>query len=366
MAARILILAMILLGTHPFTSLASSKALQTPMSVPSVQSQAEGRDQQLAEAAKLDAQVVQLYQEGKYDQAISAAKRVLKIREKLLNADDALLADSFGNLALLNLAKRRLDDAESFFKRALLIYEKKPEGNGLILAKTLENLGHVRNARGDSKKAEEFYLRALAVKEKALSADHDEISLSIMNLVDYYDRGKEPTRAISLLQRLISIKETQGGRVHKELGRLLERMSCLMHKNEQKAEAEATESRANNLLYGAQAGAGTPIVLSNEVFACKLVNNPRPDLAAALRGKPFYGGAIKMEVAVETDEAGNVISANYIGSDPAYKAVAEKAALNAKLRPTVVDGRAVRVGGVIVHQFLTESRVVSAPVTVRQ
>jgi hypothetical protein len=70
-----------------------------------------------------------------------------------------------------------------------------------------------------------------------------------------------------------------------------------------------------------------------------------------------------MEVAVETDEAGNVTIARFVGGAPAFKSVAEKAALSAKLRPTIVDGRAVKVEGVITHQFMTEIRTVLVPGT---
>ena len=317
------------------------------------QTQSDPRSQGLAEAAKLDREVIKLYHEGKLDEAILRARQVLKIREKLLTPDDALLADSAGNVAMVYLAKRKFDDAESFLKRALSIYERKPADNALILAKTLENLGHVRNSRGDSKKAEESYLRALSIKEKAFASNHDEILLSLSNLADFYDRGKQALKAISLMQRIIPIKEQKSGSSSQELGRLLERMSCLMHNNNQKAEAETVEVRANHILYGAQAGGTKPISLTNEVFACKLIVNPRPELWLK-RG--FTGGEIKMAVAVEADEAGNITSVRYIGGDPVYKEIAEKAAINAKLRPTIVDGRAVRVEGVINYQFVIAER----------
>lgn len=369
MTARVLSLAIVsLVVSQFFTGLCGlcGWAYQTQVISAATQSQGSGRDQELAEATKLDSQVVNLYREGKYDEAISPAKRVLKIREKLLKADDPLLADSAGNVAAIYLAKQNFADAESFLKRALSIYEKNLEGNDLLLAKTLENLGHVHNSKSDSKKAEQLYLRALSIKEKALNANHEEISLSINRLIEFYVRDKQAPKAITLLQRLISAKEQQSGVSHNEVGLLLERMACVMHNNKQKTEAETAEARANHILYGAQAKAAKPISLTNEVFACKLIDNPRPDLRSALRGRSLSAGAIRMEVAVETDEAGNVITANYIGGNPAYKSAAEKAALSAKVRPTIVDGRAVRVGGVIIHQWLIDVRQISVPVTVRQ
>ncbi len=65
-----------------------------------------------------------------------------------------------------------------------------------------------------------------------------------------------------------------------------------------------------------------------------------------------------MDIAIETDEAGNVTAARLIGGDPAFKSVAESAALSAKLRPTIVDGRPVKVEGVISHMFMSTTRTV--------
>lgn len=307
--------------------------------------------------------MAKLYKEGKYDEAVPLAKRVLKIREKLLPANDPLMADSMGNLAVLYLAKGKFDDADSLLKRALAIYEQTPEKNALVMAKTLDSLGNVRLFKRDVKKAEEFYLRALSAKEKALSPDHEEILYSLNNLLELYVSHKEYAKATGMLQRIVSIKEQKLGDSDTLVGRLLERMACLMYRNSEKAEADKVEARANHILYSDLATKPEPIGLPKEVFSCKLVINPRPDFISGVRGRRF-SGRITIDVAIETDEAGNVTAARLISGDPAFKSAAEKAALSAKLRPTIVDGRAVKVEGVITHQFMTMTRTVLVPVMV--
>ena len=137
-----------------------------------------------------------------------------------------------------------------------------------------------------------------------------------------------------------------------------------MYRNKQNAEAEKVETRANHILYAALATMPDPIELPHQVIACKLINNPRPDFVSIARDKRF-SGVLKINVEVEADEAGNVTKARLISGDSAYKSVAEKAALNAKLRPTIVDGRPVKVEGVISHQFMATTRtvVVAVPST---
>lgn len=313
--------------------------------------------QELADAAALDEEIVKLYDQAKFDEAIPLAKRVLKTREKLLPANDPLLAFSASNLAALYVAKMKFGDAEPLFKRALTIYEEKPEGKAFHLAKTLDSLGTVRLFKSDVKRAEEFYLRALSIKEKVFNVDHEEILSSRINLAELYARQREYAKATAMLRRVIFIKEQKLGKSDTQVGRLLERMACLLYRNNETTEAEKVEARANHILYSDLAIKPEPIWLPNEVFSCKLINNPRPDFISVARTLRFKGST-KMDVAVETDEAGNVKAARFTSGDPAFKSVAEKAALKAKLRPTIVDGRAMKVEGVISHQFMTTTRTV--------
>jgi len=175
--------------------------------------------------------------------------------------------------------------------------------------------------------------------------------------VDFHLSNKDYAAANEMLQRIIDIKERKLGNSDTQVGRLLERMACLMYKNNQNADAEKVEARANHILYSALANMPDPIELPHQVLACKLVNNPRPDFVSLARAQRF-SGTLKLDVAVETDEAGNVTKATLISGDPSYKSVVEKAARGAKLRPTIVDGRGVKVEGVISHQFMATTRTV--------
>jgi hypothetical protein len=326
-----------------------------------IEQQESPTTQELTEAGKIELEVVRLYKEGKYEEAMPLAKRVVKTRERLLPANDPRLADGMSNLAMLYLARKKFDDAESLFQRALAIYEQNPAGSGLLLANTLDSLAHVRLFKRDIRGAEKFYMRALEVKEKTLSPDHEEILYSLNRLVDFHAGNGDYGAANSMLKRMISIKEQKLGDSDTQVGRLLERMACLMYRDRRNAEAEQVEARANHILYSGLASTADPIHLPNQVFSCKLINNPRPDFVSVAKARRT-SGQLTMDVAVETDEAGNVTSARFIGGDPAFKSVAEKAALNAKLRPTIVDGRAVRVEGVISHQFMTMTRTVMVAV----
>lgn len=79
---------------------------------------------ELKEAEQLSAQVVKLYQSGKFDEALALAERALALREKVLGTEHALIAAALRNLAEVQLAKKKNREAEATYDRYLSIYGK--------------------------------------------------------------------------------------------------------------------------------------------------------------------------------------------------------------------------------------------------
>jgi tetratricopeptide (TPR) repeat protein len=310
--------------------------------------QGVGTTPELAEADRLSAEVVRLYQAGQFEEALSFAKRVLKLREKALDPNDLLLADSLTNVAEVYLALGKPLDAEPLLKRALAIQEKNPTSNSLLIGKTLDRLAAFRLASGDVKKAEEMYRRAIAAKEKALGPNHSEVALTLDSLADLYNKQKDYAQAIVLLQQVATLREKKYGKSNPDFGRSLERLACAMFRNNEKAEAEKVEARANEILYRDQAKKTEPFLMSPAMFECRIVNNPRPEFPGILAGR---NGHYIVITAVEVDEAGSVVAASLVSGEPAFKKPAETAALKAKFRPALIDGRPAKFKGVLVHNY---------------
>jgi protein TonB len=117
------------------------------------------------------------------------------------------------------------------------------------------------------------------------------------------------------------------------------------------------EARDNSILYKDAVKTGEPVQLSAEVFDCKTIAKPSPDLFQVARGMRWTGATI-LKVAVVVDETGKVTSAQMLSGDKLFKGAAEKGAMNARFRPTVVDGQPVKVKGEVVYDYMTMTRMV--------
>src|SRR5947209_14352606 len=79
--------------------------------------------QEADEVSELSQKVIQLYNAGRYADAISVAQQVLAIGEKALGRDHPDVATLLNNLALLYVSQGRYADAEPLYQRGLAIYE---------------------------------------------------------------------------------------------------------------------------------------------------------------------------------------------------------------------------------------------------
>ena len=73
-----------------------------------------------------------------------------------------------------------------------------------------------------------------------------------------------------------------------------------------------------------------------------------PDAARAVKAS----GSVKVQIVV--DEQGNVINANAISGHPLLLDASVTAARGAKFTPTSLEGKPVKVTGVIVYNFVAQ------------
>jgi len=196
------------------------------------------------EAAALDAKVIQLYQAGKYADAIPLAQRSVAIRERTLGPNHPDLAGSLNLLAALYLGQGRYTDAEPLFQRALAIREKAFGPEHLAVAESLSNLAALYDGQGRYADAEPLYKRSLAIREKALGPDHPDVAATLNNLARLYvDQGRAAV-AEPLYKRALSIREKALGPDNPAVAQALNNLAELYWNQGRYADAEPAMKRA--------------------------------------------------------------------------------------------------------------------------
>jgi tetratricopeptide (TPR) repeat protein len=129
---------------------------------------------QTNEAAELNQTIDELYQAGRYAEAIPLALKVLDIQEKALGPDHPAVAIALDRLADLYVKRHRYTEAEPLYKRAIEIYEQDFGPNSPRVAVALRNLGDFYAAEGRTAEAEALHARAAEILKQA---DRDGASL---------------------------------------------------------------------------------------------------------------------------------------------------------------------------------------------
>ncbi|HXH70831.1 MAG TPA: energy transducer TonB [Pyrinomonadaceae bacterium] len=94
-----------------------------------------------------------------------------------------------------------------------------------------------------------------------------------------------------------------------------------------------------------------PKRISGGVLNGKAVQLVKPSYPVEARASRASG---TVNVQVEIDEQGNVLSAKAVSGDSTLRAASEEAARNSKFAPTTLQGVPVKVTGVIVYNFLPQ------------
>jgi CHAT domain-containing protein/Tfp pilus assembly protein PilF len=202
----------------------------------------------LHEAAKLTTEALNLYDSGKYDEAIPLVEHALEIRERVLGPEHLDVAYSLTGLGILYGQRSDYAKAEPFYQRALTIIEKVKGPEHPSLVTYLNNLAnHYRN-RGDYAKAEPLYQRALTIIEKALGPEHPHFANSLDNLANLYSDRGDYAKAEPLYQRALTIIEKVLGPEHPDFADSLHDLANLYSDRGNYAKAEPLYQRALTIM----------------------------------------------------------------------------------------------------------------------
>jgi CHAT domain-containing protein/Tfp pilus assembly protein PilF len=210
---------------------------------------------QVAEVNRLVEQSSRLEKEGRYDEAIPLAEKVVALVEKSLGEDNREVASALSFLGHLYRSKKDYARAEPPLRRALAIYEKVLGPEHYNVGTLLNNIAMLYTLGRDYGRAEPLLQRSLAIYEKAFGADHPNVAKPLKNLADLYKDKADYGRAEPLFQRLLVIREKESGHESLEAAKVLNDLGLLYMAKGDHARAEPYYQRAlsiNQKLYGAE------------------------------------------------------------------------------------------------------------------
>jgi TonB family protein len=330
-------------------------ALAVPAAAQSSPS-ASGQSQDATEFARLNAQVSSLYREGKYDEALPVAERVLALAETSFGGDDVRVADALSSLAELRVAKKEYESAETLSQRALTIYEKMIGADSPQVMRTLRRLTVISFRRGNYDTAEELSRRVVALAEANYGADHIETARAWANVAEIDRLRGEVKKAEEVYARVLGASEkTKPAAIPPDVTQALANYLGVLYARG--LDDDPTIERINKLLVavGAEAPPSSREAIKGGVLNGHLVYNPSPAYPPEARQARAQGTVI---VRVLVDEMGKVINAEAIGDNfnSALRRAAEHAAWRARFTPTLLAGVPVKVTGTITYNFVLQGR----------
>jgi tetratricopeptide (TPR) repeat protein len=120
----------------------------------------------------------ELYDQGRYQEALPFAEQALKLGEQEFGPDHPHTASFLINLAELYQAQGRYAEAEPLYKRALAIREKALGPEHPQVAENLNNLADLYRVQGKYAEAEPLQKRALAIREKPFGLERPDVAAS--------------------------------------------------------------------------------------------------------------------------------------------------------------------------------------------
>jgi tetratricopeptide (TPR) repeat protein len=305
------------------------------------------------EFSKVNAEVVKFFREGRYDLALPQAQRSVELAQQIYGKDHLETARSMRNLGFVQLVKNDLDAAEETFEKAYEIYKKqadldKPTGSNL--AEMLERLASIKFQKQKPDEAEKLYEAALKWREKSDGADSVKTATAISALANIGYWEKDYKKASAFFSRLLTILSNNPGVSDDEKMLAFRRAECAYRKADRESEFEIFKSKFPGETEAKSKPPVNPQIVQGGMVNGKALNLAKPAYPLAAR-QALAEGKINTEVII--DEKGKVVFACALKpAHPALAEASENAAYESKFSPTMLNGRAVKVFGVIVYNFV--------------
>lgn len=309
---------------------------------------------ELEEAARLNAQVLKLFGEGKFDDALPLAKRVLEIREKVV-PETLSHAYALANLGSIYAKKGKYSDGESLLRHALDIAERVHANESDFGADLYTQLGLLNTWDKDYKTAGPLLLNALNIRSRLHGADDASLVPALFGLADNSFLRGENEEARTYLARAVSILNSRPPKKDLNTATRIKSYFCPLSATATERDGDKDLTSAMWKAVGrfeepeAAEGVETKKIVAGGVINGRAISKPAPEYPPAAKAQGAEGVVV---VYLIVDESGKVIKADAVCGHPLLAKAAEDAARQARFTPTTLGGKPVEVSGIITYRFV--------------
>ncbi|NES05276.1 MAG: tetratricopeptide repeat protein, partial [Okeania sp. SIO2F4] len=209
-----------------------------------LQSFAKQLAEMMEEWKQLNEQATELYNTGKYDEAIPIVKQVETLALELWGESHANVATSLNNLAELYHSQGRYSEAEPLFKQAIEIVKISLPVNHPYLASSLNNLAELYKSQGRYSEVEPLYQQAIEIVKISLPVNHPYLATLLNNLALLYRFQWKYSEAEPLFKQAIEIDKIALPANHPDLAINLNNLAELYESQGRYSEAEPLYQQA--------------------------------------------------------------------------------------------------------------------------
>jgi TonB family protein len=300
----------------------------------------------LVEINNLNNQVIALFKEKKYDEALKTALEIQNTVDSNGLSKDLRVMSALSNLGEIYLTKKKESEAIAVFQKILGAYQANSVGAKLPAAKITERIATAYFYKKDYDKSSEYFLKALSLREKLNGTESKETVILYDSLGNLYREKNQNGKAQEYYLKAIEINDKILSKEEKENREDVGNYECFLY---HKALAEDKIKEVSDQIADFHKLRNLPKsnLVNSGIVNGKAVKLVKPPFPLNMRGVEGF-----VLVGVTIDESGNIISAKATCGILGFVEAVEEAARKSKFTPTLVNGQAVKVTGTIVYSFV--------------
>lgn len=327
--------------------LAQLSRSQTPPQTASAPALTAEQTASLNEIQSSNAQLIKLYGEKKFDEALVIGKSILETAVKTNLTNDFRVLPAIWNVAEIYLAKGKESEALNTFQIAADGYEKLGEKGKNALEKVLDRMAAVYLSKNDLKKAEAQYLKLTGLRESLFGAKSRPVAAADFHLANIYQQQRKSDKAELYYLKTIEINDAVLNAQEKDDRIDLDAYRCFCY---HRAFLQNDLRSAMTLLeeLDKKRGISKDDNLNRGIVNGKAIELVKPVYPLKAKQDRATGFAI---VNIEISKQGNVTKARATCGFLEFVKETEAAAMKSRFSPTLQNGLPVTVTGYIVYNF---------------